>query len=141
MAQRQRATINFDRGVIFAEDPASKVNVYMYVDEPGIYRNAFEHIVSDDLARAAGFDVEKYAKDRLYRERMAAAKEAIEVELSKASEVVEVEERGGFKVLDIGLGRHNVTDPEGRVLNAEPLPKDIASALLKRLVPGAAAKK
>ena len=134
MAQAKR--IDYDRGVIFTKHSGTGVEVYMYVDEPGVYINAFEGPVDEKFAKEAGFDTEKYAKQRVYKERMRAAKNAIEAELSKITdEPIVAVEKAGFKIMDIGVGRFTVHDPQGNVLTPEPLSLEIAEKLVAALVP------
>lgn len=137
---QSKLKIDFDRGVIFSQHPSMAVWVYMYVDSPGHYLNAFGNPVPEQLAKEAGFDVEKHAKERKRRERMQEAKDAIDAELAEINEenAVVVKEKGGFKVVDIGLGRHNVLDPDGNRLNPVPLSLDLAEKLVDRLVPDVA---
>ena len=129
--------IDYDRGVIISQHKASGMDVFMYVDTPGVYLNAFGTPVSDQLAKEAGYDVEKFGKDKLKRERMAKAMTAIEAELAIADEVGKknvIEEKGGFKIVDLGVGRHYVEDAEGNRLNSIPLPVEQARVLLAQLV-------
>ena len=135
MANRK---INYDRGVIISQHKSSGMDVYMYVDTPGVYLNAFGTPIDEQLAKEAGFDVVKYGKDRVKRERMAAAMGAIEHELEIANEEGNkktVKEQNGFKVIDIGLGRHYVEDPDGNRLTATPLPLEQSVLLLDKIAP------
>ena len=129
--------IDYDRGVTFSLHPTTGMNVYMYKNEPGIYRNAYGAVIPETLAKEAGFPVEKYAKERVRRERVAAAMGAIDEELKEADAQSQnvVVERNGFQVVEFGAGRHNVKDPDGNVLNTIPLTKEVAEKLLERLVP------
>lgn len=127
--------IDYDRGVTKKLHPTG-VAVYMYADEPGVYRNAFGTIVSDELAEQAGYDLKQLGKLRLKRERMAAAMEAINAELESGEiERIVVEERDGFQLVDIGYDRFNVEDPDGNVLNPVPLTKVQAKPLFDKLAP------
>lgn len=138
MAQpEQKRRIDYDRGVMFSQHPTTGMNIYMYMDTPGVYLNVFENPVHESLAKEAGFDVEKYARARIRQERMAQAKNAIEAELAGVDpdEVKEVKSIGGFKIMDIGLGRHNVLDPDGNTLNSIPLTLEVAEKLAERLQP------
>lgn len=134
--------IDYDRGVIFQDHPATGMKVYMYVDEPGVYLNAHGNVLPEVIAREAHFDVEKFSKEKAKRERMKAAAEAIEQEFSNSPVEHQIlSDVSGFKIVDIGLGRHNVIDPDGNKLNAVPLTKDVAELLVARLVPDAPPKK
>lgn len=130
--------IDYNRGVLKKVHNKLGVDVYMYKDTPGVYLNAYGTEVSEALAAEAGFDIETLGRARLKRERMAQAMAAIEQELNPevgAGERKLVEERGGFKIMDIGLGRHIVEDPDGNKLTAAPLPLETAKVLLERLTP------
>lgn len=129
--------ISYKRGVFIKTEALSGIDVFMYVDTPGVYLNAYGTEVSEELAKQAGFDVEKYGKEKLKRERMAAAMTAIEQELQLADEQEHkvVAEKGGFKVKDLGLGRAIVEDPDGNKLVPTPIPVEQAKLLLKKLVP------
>lgn len=128
--------IDVDRGVLMRYLEGTGIQVYMYVDEPGVFLNAFGKEVSEDLAKQAGFDVERLSRERVKRERMKAAFAAIEAEIdnSEAKENV-VEERDGFRLIDIGLGRYMIKDPEGASLNPVPVTEQIAKKLFDQLVP------
>lgn len=130
--------IDYDRGVYIQVHNSTGVDVFMYVDEPGIYRNAYGTEVSADLAKEAGYDVERLGKERARFERRAAALDAIDKELehedARAMKEV-VAEKGGFKIIAIGLGRHQLEDPDGQTLTAAPIPLEQAQVLLNRLVP------
>lgn len=123
--------VDYDRGVIIMTHPGSGMDVYMYVDSPGVYLNANELHVPDNLAAAAGYDVERLSKEKLRMERKAKAGALIDKELSDDANTSEeeVSERNGFKLVSIGLGRHNVKDPDGNQLNAHPLPLESAQKL------------
>lgn len=130
-----QGNIDYDRGVTMRSHPTG-VTVYMYIDEPGTFRNAFGVEVSDDLAREAGFDVEKLGKQKLRRERVAKAMEAIDADLAEAgAEKRTVASRAGFHLVDIGLGRFNVEDPEGNILNPTPLTEAQGRPLLDKIAP------
>lgn len=128
--------IDYDRGVLKRIEPVSKLEVYMYVDTPGVYLNAHGTPVAEALGKSAGFPVEFYAKQRVRKERMAQAMDAISTELDLVENVTTVvREKGGFKIVDIGLGRHQVHDPDGDNLTKEPLTAQQADLVLDQLVP------
>ncbi len=131
---RAERKIDYDRGVIINTHPAG-MDVFMYVDTPGVYLNAHGTEVKEVLAREAGFQVDAFARDRLRRERMAKAMEAINLELETLGPTREiVADNEGFKVIHIGLGRHRVEDPEGNTLTDQDLTKEQAELLLDKLV-------
>lgn len=132
--------IDFDRGVhVRTNTLVGGVQIYMYVDSPGVYYDAFGHEVSEELAEGAGFDVENLRKKRLLAERRAQALKTIEDEFRAAEEGEQlvVRERGGWQLVDIGAGRFIIKDPDGNNINPVPLPRQSADALLEQLTPGA----
>lgn len=124
--------VDYDRGVLIMTHPGTGMDVYMYVDTPGVYLNANELPVTDEIASEAGYKVEQLAKEKLRMQRKAQAGALIDKELSDetSTEEVEVADRNGFKIVSIGMGRHNVKDPDGNIINAHPLPLEMAQKLL-----------
>lgn len=113
----------------------SGAEVYMIKDEPGYYYNSFGHQVSEQMAKEAGFHVERFQKERAKKERLAQAYAEIEneIEASGGEEVVK-EERGGYKIVDIGLGRCVLRGPDGTPVNEEPKPYEEMQVLLNHMV-------
>ena len=128
--------IDLDRGVVIMQHTTG-VNIYMYVDEPGVFRNAFGNEVSDVLAKQAGYDVERLTRAKVKRERMAAAMASIEAELEDTGEKFKKVRavRSGFRLVDIGLGRFYVEDPDGDNMNKVPLSREQALPLLEAMAP------
>lgn len=130
--------INVDRGVLICIHPASGMNVYMYKDDPGVYLNAFGSEISEQIAKEAGYDVARWGKEHIKKARMATAMKAIEKELVLAEDEPTqkvVEEKAGFKLISIGLGRHQVLDPDDNMLTPTAMPKEQAQLLFEALVP------
>lgn len=128
--------IDYNRGVMKRTASTAGVNVYMYLDQPGVYLSAHGTPVSEGLAKDAGYDTAELSRQKQMKERIAEAHEAIRKEFEANDTVFQVvAERQGFKVMDIGLGRFQVLDPEGGVLTKEPLSKDLALAVLDQLAP------
>lgn len=126
--------IDLNRGVEVRKHKLSGMHVYMYRDTPGVYLNAFAKEVPDSLAKEAGFPVQEYARKRVAKERMAKAMTAIEAELAVPAEDRPVlAERGGYKVVGLGLGRAHLTDEDGNALTQEPVAADYALKLLEEL--------
>lgn len=132
MADRK---IDYDRGAIIMSHPGTGMDVFMYVDAPGEYLTAHAVPVPDDIAQAAGYDVARLAKERLRNQRKAQASAIIDRELADDANTNEecVDVRNGFHLVSIGMGRHNVKDPDGNILNAHPLPKEGAQKLFNAM--------
>jgi hypothetical protein len=129
--------IDYDRGVLIRVHAQTGMDIFMYADQPGVFLNAHGTEVTPLLAQQAGYDTDKLVKERKKRERMAEAMAKIEREMDGQDEVESkiVEERDGYKIMDIGLGRHNLVDPDGDNLNTIPLPLEQAKLLLDSLIP------
>jgi hypothetical protein len=111
------------------------MEVYMYVKRPGEYLTAHETAVPDVIAKEAGFPTEKLGKEKRKRELQAEAITEIEQRFGDTGDAVDelVAEAGGFKLIHIGMERHNVTDPDGNVLNPRPLTGPEARSLFGKL--------
>ncbi len=129
--------IDLDRGVLSRSDPQTGMDVYMYVDEPGVYRSAHGTEVNVELAHRAGFEVDEHLKKRKVQLALASARDRVLAEMEQANtgEKVVMAERDGFKIIDIGYDRYNVLSPDGDKLNKEPLGKREAVILLEQLAP------
>lgn len=139
-ASKDKLKVDYDRGIMKRLHPTG-VEVYMYMDTPGVYLNAFGTPVADEMADQAGFPVGQFAKDKLKKERMAAALSFIEAELSDGPKVGEpIDERDGFKLVAVALDGFRVLDPDGNSLTPVPLPQKAAQALFNQLAPGPAPK-
>lgn len=131
--------IDVDRGVLMKRHAPTNTQVYMYVDTPGEYLNAFGHKVIDQLAKEAGFKVDILSRGRMKRERMAKFKSEMEAELDLIAEGEQkvIAERDGFKVVELALGNANVLDENDDRMNTVPMPVKQAMALLDALAPEA----
>lgn len=136
-----KLAIDLDRGVMIKRHTASGVYVYMYMDEPGVYLNAFGKTVPESMAKLVGYDVVNLGKKRLRKERMAAAMTAIDAELNGVEEDENYEalniikEGGGFKVIAMPLGNAKVIDENGGEMTPRPIPQAEAIVLFEHLVP------
>lgn len=129
-------SINLDRGVT-KRNTGGGIAVYMYKDEPGVFRSAFGNVISDDLAREAGFPVDALAQERRKRSQMAQAVKEIEAQYNEASRSAPkvIMEREGWQLVSIGMGMHNVLTPDGSAVNPTPMAAEAAGRLLNALVP------
>lgn len=127
--------IDLNRGVIVKKHARTGMQVFMYRDQPGVYLNAFAKPVSENLAKEVGFDVETLGRKKLAKEKLGAAMQAIEAELAveHAEERKIIAQRGGYNVVDLGLGRARIEDDEGHSLTETPMAQDYALKLLDEL--------
>lgn len=135
------SVIDYDRGVIISKHPTTQVDVYMYTDTPGKYLNAHGVEVAPEFAKAAGFDTEKYDRQRKHKDLLAKAKEAIDAELNyDESERKVVDDRDGYSLVKLGPGRFIVESPDGERLTPVPLAENVARSVLDAVIPPAPKK-
>jgi hypothetical protein len=138
----------FNRGVEIRKHAATGADIYMIVGtpatrdmpaqpaEPGIYYNGAGQRVSDSMAAEAGFPVEQHQKERRKAEALAAAGAAIDAQyagIEAKSEVIR--ERRGFKMIDIGMQRYTIHDPDGNNLTPRFVSPVIADKVFDQIVP------
>lgn len=132
--------VNVDRGCLIRHTPEG-IGVFMYHDLPGVFFNEHEKEVGIELARNAGYNVDPLIKERKKRERIRVATDTIEAEYREHSVNELVAERGGYKVVHIGMDRHNILDEDGLLVNSgRPLTHQEAMKTLDALVPEASAE-
>src|SRR5690606_11464297 len=92
-------------------------------------------IVPDSIAAAAGIDVERYAKEKLRRERMAQMSSMLDAELAIVPEGVHdvIATAGDMKLLRLAHGHAKIVDADGAALTDKPISEQMASALLEEL--------
>ncbi len=135
MAQR---VIDYNRGVQI-QTHRTGVDVYMYIDTPGVYLNAYGTPVSEQLAKEAGYDVERYSRAKLAKDLVAKAKAEIEAQIAGTAGFVQkvIVSAAGFEVVQVNdYGGHIVRSPDGQVLTPFAMPLEGAKALLGGLAPG-----
>ena len=110
------------RGISCWKHKGSGQYVYMYNSEPGIYLTEQGTPVSEDMAREAGADTEKYAKQRKKEQALAAALAEIEAATDGAAGPGNsvILEKDGWKLVSVSLGNTVLFDPDGTKLTATP---------------------
>ncbi len=125
-----------NRGVEIRKHMGTGAEIYMVCKEPGIYYNGASQRVSDSMAAEAGFPVEQHQKERRKAEAMAAAHSAIEAQYAGVEAKSDViKERRGFKMIDIGMDRYTIHDPDGNNLTPRYISPTIADKVFDQLVP------
>lgn len=130
--------IDLDRGVHSRTAPDNGgMEIYMYVDTPGVYLSAHGTEVPIALAEAAGFPVAEHMKKRRLKEALEAARNEVLAKMQEADgrEKVVTRDKEGFKIVDIGMDRYVVYSPDDDRLTPEPLSLMHANILLDQLVP------
>lgn len=129
------ASIDLDRGVMIRKAQGPNMKIFMYIDEPGVYYNVHGGEVPKDLAKLAGYDVEKYAKLKWKRDRMsefqAQIERELEIENSEEPAKIIASEKGFEVRAHGGLGAVDVFDPDGGKLNDRPITEAEGLLLLK----------
>lgn len=82
------AKLDLDRGVEIRFHPANRMQVAMYLDSPGAYYTQTGEPIAAELARQAGFNVERDIRRKVANERLAAARRQIEAELRAEEDVI-----------------------------------------------------
>jgi hypothetical protein len=101
--------------------------VYMLFREPGIYLNDHNRRVPDAIAAEAGFDVERWGKERRKREAVAKATAAIDAEYNVSTQRRTLIEHEEYRVVEIQPGYCNIEFDDGTILNARgPVSEQIA---------------
>lgn len=135
------AKIDLDRGVLIRKHSGASMYVYMYIDTPGVYFNAHGNEVPEALAKAAGFDVETFGKERYKREKMQEFRGQLDRELEVATVKEKViAKRDGYRVVARPLGTADVYDPDDQKLNDKPITEAEAMLLLDFMAPKPKAK-
>lgn len=128
--------IDLDRGVMICTLPGAKMDIFMYLDQPGVYFDCHGNPVPEGLARAAGFPVETLAKKRRMAEEMEKTKALIEAKLqiAKTSEVYA--EKDGYKVVHFPETGMAVVESGAGRLTPEPVPLSLATTIFGELCGG-----
>ena len=62
--------IDLNKGVVYKMVPESRIRVYMYAQQPGVYLDAFGNQLSEVFAKEAGFDTDTLRTERTRQTRM-----------------------------------------------------------------------
>lgn len=136
--------MDINRGLEIRKHPSTGAEIYMVIGnkelgvppEPGVYYNINDLPVSEDMAAEAGFPVEQHRKAREKAAALAKASAVIEAQYAGVEAKNEViAERRGYKLLDIGMDRYAVLDPDGTNLTPKYISPAIAQHVFDQLVP------
>lgn len=126
-------SIERSRGAIIRFHP-SGFRVVMYKDAPGEYVDERGEKFPVAIAKAAGFNVEKLAKERDKQERMVAFKEKLDRDYASEEErlAAALSTDGELSVKHIGGGQYAIYNGASRVTHTA-LNKTEAEALIEQL--------
>lgn len=126
--------IDLDRGVQI-RNSIHGIAVYMYYDDPGVYLNAHGDPVSEDLAREAGYDIARLAREKTRRDAVKKAMGEINEQFSYVGDDEVTKERNGYQIVKSG-DFYTIRDPEGGILT-KPMDALKTGLLFDKLVPKA----
>jgi len=96
---------------------ADGMAIYMLFANPGVYLNDHNKRVPEAVAAQAGYDTERWGKERRRREAIAKATSAIEAEYQTSSQKRTVVEHDEYRVVEIQPGYCNIEFDDGTILN------------------------
>lgn len=124
--------VNVNRGTYIRYTPQGEA-VYMHHDEPGVFRNEVDRIVSPTAAAAAGYDTESLLRIRRRNEARNAAVAQVDAEYNFTNPRKVIEERGEYRVIELREGYYNVEFLDGTVMNAKgPVNFDLAMKIFRQ---------
>lgn len=128
--------LDLNRGVMTKFHPQNGMRISKYIDTPGSYYTDTAEPVAPELARQAGFDVEKDMREKLKQERLAAAKRAIEAELREEEDAIAeaLSGKSGFDVRHLGGGQYALFGKDGKKLTRVAMTKADAELLLGKAI-------
>lgn len=127
--------IDLDRGVHMRSHPTLGMDIYMYVDTPGVYFSAHGEEVDSKLAEQAGFPVDNQLKLRARNDAMKVALAEIDAKFGQNRQEVAYT-RDGYRVMDLGDGAFNVVASDGELLNTKgPISRAQADTIMKHVAP------
>lgn len=115
------------------------VEVFMYKDDPGIYLSASGAMVSEALAKDAGFPVVPLKKKGEMKRVLAEAHAEIEQRFQAATEKV-LKTSKDYVIVSLGEKRYVIRDSNGTQIHDNPFSHRDAMRLFEKLVPIAEAK-
>jgi hypothetical protein len=129
-------SLDLNRGVMTKFHPQNGMKISQYIDSPGVYYTDTAEPVPPELARQAGFNVEKDMRNKLKNERLAAAKRQIEAEMRQEEDAIAeaLSGKSGFDVRHIGGGQYALFGKDGKKLTRVAMTKADAELLLGRTV-------
>lgn len=106
--------LDLDRGVMIRIHP-SGIKIGMYIDEPGDYYTEAGEPIDRELAKAAGFDIEKDAKQKLINRQVTDYKLKLEAEMASEEEALAValSKTGEYDVRHVGGGQYALFGEDG----------------------------
>lgn len=107
--------LDLNRGVTTRKHP-SGVYVSQYDDDPGTYLDPRGKPVAPELAKQAGFDIEKDKVAKLKLLKLAEYKKQLDAEYATAEETLarELSKNGGHDIRHVGADQYAVFNADGK---------------------------
>lgn len=128
-------SLDWARPMTQRRHPGHGFLVTMYKDAPGEYFDERGEELDPDVASAAGFDTDYFAREAKRQREMAAAIKAVNDKFQHlvAGEVVEVLAGGKLRIVCTGPDSFDVVDADGAAVNPTSLDRKAAHALARDL--------
>ena len=106
--------INLDRGVM-QRFHARGMKISMYLDDPGTYLTETGEPIPAELAAEAGFDTDKYKREKIKQTKVAAFKAQLEREMAVEEDAIAqaISGSGKVDVRHIGGGQYAIFSAAG----------------------------
>lgn len=105
----------YDRGILKRHHPAG-LEIYMFLDTPGVFLNAHGTEIDPSLAAEAGFPTEDLLKEKARRERIADATARIDEQFAVDGKRDVIDEVNGYKIVQLGSRGHQIFDADDNLL-------------------------
>lgn len=131
MAKKDSPKLDLDRGVTVRFHP-SGMKVCMYDDDPGVYLTEGAQPLNVQIAREAGYDVEKDLRQRAVNQRMAEYRRKLEEEARSEEDALAqaATDRSNYRVQHIGAGQYAIFDKGGKRLTRVAMTKQDVELLV-----------
>lgn len=133
--------IDMNRGVMYCTVPGHpNFRVFMYLDEPGAYIDGNGNPVPEQTAKRAGFPVEKFRKQALFKSERAKFEAAMRQQLDMTETQEVYAEAEGLQVIHFPDTGNAVIVRDGQRLYPVPVQLSMAMILFEEFVQDAKAR-
>lgn len=130
--------LDVNRGVVIRFHPMG-IKVAMYRDEPGVFIDVNGNELSRDVARAAGYDVDRLLRERAKAERLAEFHAELEDEFQKREREIdegikrEFDDGAALEMRKLGVGYAIFNSRTGKKLTSVSMSYKDASSLIESM--------
>lgn len=121
--------LDMSRPLMYCTHQASGARIFMYIDAPGEYLDQHARPVPEAMAKEAGFQVDRYRKQRIFNKERAKFEDALKAQLQVSDQVEVYKEEGDLKILHYPETGVAYIEREGVRLNDTPIPLSTAVIL------------